>query len=71
MKLEIAGQIVSNVRPMTDDEMDEEGWDVDNCSPNPTVIVLGNGVHLYPSGDSEGNHGGALFGFFRNKHFTL
>jgi len=58
----IIGQKIKTVRVMTSAEMDAEGWDEDNFHGNPTVIVLQNGVKLYPSRDSEGNGGGALFG---------
>ncbi len=58
---DIIGQKVKTIRDMTATEMDAEGWDHDNFG-NPTVIVLENGVKLYPSRDSEGNGGGALFG---------
>ena len=62
----ILGKKIIDSRLMTAKEMDAEGWDVDNCSPNPPVIVLENGTKLYPSRDSEGNGGGVLFGVKKN-----
>tara|TARA_B100000579_G_scaffold438049_1_gene471438 strand:- start:17030 stop:17284 length:255 start_codon:yes stop_codon:yes gene_type:complete len=57
----IVGQSIVDIRPMTEAELNEEGWD-----PAPyqvvMVIELENGVKLYPSSDGEGNNGGVLFG---------
>jgi hypothetical protein len=55
---EIIGQKIIDVRPMTEEELDHEGWD----DRNVTVIVLEDGTLLYPSKDEEGNGAGELFG---------
>jgi len=54
---EIIGQKIQEVRRMTADEAEAEGWD-----RGGTVIVLANGIKLYASRDDEGNGAGALFG---------
>jgi len=54
---EIIGQTIKEVRPMTDKEMEEMYW----CGERPAVLVLSNGVRLFPSCDYEGNDGGAIF----------
>lgn len=59
----ITDQRIETVRPMTDGELAQEGWM--NYSPfrsRPTVLVLANGMKIYPSVDPEGNGPGALFG---------
>ena len=53
----VVGQKIVKVRPMTDEEKDDEGW-----YRGTAVIELENGVLLYPSSDEEGNDAGALFG---------
>jgi len=53
----IVGQKIKTMRPMTRDEMEEQYWDGEG-----TVLVLENGVKLYPSRDSEGNGPGVIFG---------
>jgi len=67
--MDIIGKKVIEVRPMTKAELQAEGWNHSN--EIPSVIVLENGVKLYPSQDSEGNGGGCLFGSFKQKHFCL
>lgn len=54
---EIIGAKIINVRPMTQDEKELEGWE-----DQTVAIELDNGIVLYPSQDEEGNGGGALFG---------
>jgi hypothetical protein len=51
------GQTIVNVRPMTQEEIDAEGW-----YSGTTVIELSNGVRIYASRDEEGNDAGCLFG---------
>lgn len=58
---DVIGQKIKEIRPMTAEEVKAEGWNEDVFG-NPTAIVLANGTVLYPSRDSEGNGGGALFG---------
>lgn len=61
-EIEIVGAKIVGLRAMTSKEMDNQGWDEDNFSGNPVVLVLNNGTKLYASQDSEGNGPGAMFG---------
>ena len=58
---DLENQTVSEVRQMTDAELECEGWQ-HYCGKAPTVIVFENGTKVYPSSDPEGNSPGALFG---------
>jgi len=58
----LEGKIVKEIRPMTDTELNREGW-----SGRQMVIVFTDGTLVYPSKDAEGNGGGVLFGFMGNK----
>lgn len=62
MDNEMIGKTIKNVRPMTDAELDAEGWTPSRAHGRPTVLVLEDGTTLYPSRDPEGNGPGALFG---------
>ena len=55
----IVGSTVIDIRPMTKEEMNTEGWRKNEI---PMVLVLSSGTILYPSQDTEGNDAGALFG---------
>ena len=55
--LSLSGVQIKKVRKMSAQEMDDEGW---SGSP-PSVLVLSNGMLLYPSRDGEGNGPGAFF----------
>lgn len=57
---EIVGQRIVALRHLTATELEAEGWE-DYAGEAATVIVLENGVVLYPSADEEGNGPGALF----------
>ncbi len=57
----LIGRIILDVRPMTEEEMEREGWE-EHDRLNCTVIVLDDETILYASRDSEGNGAGALFG---------
>ena len=50
------------LREMTPAEIEAEGWEVGYGNGTPIVMVLSNGVKLYPSQDYEGNGGGVWFG---------
>jgi hypothetical protein len=63
---EIIGQTIKEIRPMTQEEQDREGW-----HRGTTVIVLGNGVLLYASRDEEGNDAGVMFGAGNGIAFNL
>ena len=56
---EIVGSKIIDLRPMTADEMEAEGWQKREI---PMVLVLSSGTILYPSQDTEGNDAGSLFG---------
>ena len=63
----LVGAKISNVRKMTQGELNAHYWD-DNRGFNPVyVIELDNGTALYPSRDFEGNGGGVLFGVTKNE----
>ena len=55
----IIGHKVVECRPMTDQELFDEGWTPEYGGTS--VIVLDNGVKLYPSRDDEGNGPGKIF----------
>ena len=64
----IVGQKVKDLRPMTKPELRSEYWDE---RKTVYVLVLENGMELYPSKDSEGNGPGAIFGKFEEETFGL
>ena len=55
----IIGATIVDIRPMSKEEMDKEGWSKNEI---PMVLVLSSGTILYPSMDTEGNDAGSLFG---------
>jgi len=57
----IEGRKIVQVRPMTVQEMEAEGWDAEQESA-PSVMVLDNGTILFASSDEEGNGSGSIFG---------
>lgn len=61
MSDEIIGQKITEVRAMTSTEAAREGWEFQGGQP-PAVLVLENGLLLYPAQDQEGNGPGVLFG---------
>ena len=63
---DILGQKVKDLRPMTKTELKAEYWDEN--SP-VFVLILENGMKLFPSRDGEGNGGGAFFGSFNGESF--
>lgn len=59
----IIGQLIVDVRPMTDEEFEREGFTPDNMrNGNPPAIELQDGRVIFPSADTEGNRAGELFG---------
>jgi hypothetical protein len=58
----LEGRTIKTVRPMTDVEMEREGWK--HSHETPPVLVLDDGQCLFPSQDSEDNGPGALFGYY-------
>jgi hypothetical protein len=59
MSTHFIGAKIVNVRLMTKDEAEAEGWDIDYDIP--PVIELSTGAIIYPSQDPEGNGPGMLF----------
>lgn len=58
---DLAHRTIQDVRPMTPEELEAEGWSAAawEC---PIVLVLDDGTKLYAARDPEGNGPGALFG---------
>jgi hypothetical protein len=56
----LVGRTIVEIRPMTDRELELEGWDWGR-PPVVTAIVLDNGIVLYPSRDEDGNGPGEIF----------
>ena len=65
----IIGAKIVDIRRMTRAEADEEGWDYDDAYC--VVLVLDNGIKMYPSQDYEGNGGGALFFIEKGKPYAI
>ena len=65
---DIIGRTITDCRWMTKAELQAEDWD---SHERVLVLTLDNGVKLYPSGDEEGNHGGALFGNDKGTQFFI
>ncbi len=63
---DILGQAIKEFRPMTKTELKEEYWPENQ---QVFVLVLENGMKLFPSKDSEGNGAGSLFGIFKGETF--
>ena len=58
----IVGRTILEVRPMTEEELAEQGWH-DRRMPNrlhPAALVLDNGDVVFPSRDAERNNHGQL-----------
>lgn len=62
MSNELIGATVVAIRPMTEAEMEKEGWIQGRNRGEASAIVLSNGTVIYPSCDEEGNAPGVLFG---------
>lgn len=65
----IVGTTIKELRPMTEAELIEEGWE--NRRQETLVMILSNGVKLYPSQDYEGNGGGVWFGKDQDEAFAI
>lgn len=64
--VQIIGMRIKDVRRMTKKELSSQCWD------GPAmVIILENGVKLFPSSDEEGNSAGVLFGTSKDGQFGL
>lgn len=58
----IVGVRITDLRPLSDEEMAGEGWYPSRVHGRPMALVLENGVVLYAAADPEGNGPGCLFG---------
>lgn len=57
MEIVLIGKMIKRVRPLTEEELEREGWD------RPTLALeLSGGDVIYASRDDEGNGPGTLFG---------
>tara|TARA_R100000152_G_C6781873_1_gene217435 strand:+ start:226 stop:438 length:213 start_codon:yes stop_codon:yes gene_type:complete len=65
----IIGAKIVDIRRMTKAEASKEGWEHDrnDCM----VLVLDNGIKMYPSRDYEGNGSGALFYMDKGKPYAI
>ena len=71
MTINLVGQTIKAVRPMTKKELTAEGWETGSRHGTPTALVLADGTVLYASQDPEGNGPGALFGKKGGDAFAL
>lgn len=55
----VIGRTIKELRWMTDEEKEAEGWDQGESVP---ILILDDGSMIFPSQDEEGNGGGFLFG---------
>jgi len=67
MGIDLEGRSITAFRPMTQQELGAEMWDVTHEGP-PYVIELDNGTIIFPSRDSEGNGPGCFFGTTAEGH---
>lgn len=58
---EVVGKIIKQVRLLTPEEVEEEGWD-DYAFRKVTCLELDDGTLLFASRDDEGNGPGTMFG---------
>ena len=65
---DVVGQKIVGVRWMNVAELKAEHWE---SYEKVLVLILENGVKLYPSRDEEGNGGGALFGRGKTGSFYI
>ncbi len=66
----IIGETITDIRHMSIEEMRAEGWE-DSPYRQPPLIVLGNGMRIYPSCDDEGNGPGVFFGAIGTQTFYI
>ena len=64
MKDPLVGKKIVEIRPMTDEETEAEGWET--YADTATVIILNNGTLIFASMDTEGNAPGVIFGVTKN-----
>lgn len=56
------GKTIKSIRPMSEAEIEAEGWGGLTRGYAPVVIEFTDGSIIYASQDEEGNGPGALFG---------
>jgi hypothetical protein len=61
-------QKITEIRKLTKEELEEQGWE--DCAEahiaSAAVLVLEDGTKIFPSQDDEGNGPGTLFGILPN-----
>ena len=62
MSAEFGGKRIVEVRAMTSEELEAEGWGDWQQFGSVPMFVLDDGTLIYPSRDAEGNGPGELFG---------
>lgn len=68
---DLTGLTIVDVRAMTDEELEREGWQMPQLQQAPVALELDDGTVLYPSRDPEGNGPGSLFGYSDGGMFGL
>lgn len=72
MSLDFIGKKIVAIRPMTLQELENEGWDNDyHRDISGTAIVLDDKTVLYASVDYEGNGPGVIFGYNGTQSFAI
>lgn len=72
-KIQVAypiGLKIKDVRMMTKEELDAEGWD-ESFHDFPVAIILEDGGKIYGSADPEGNGPGCLFGVTKDNESII
>ena len=62
MSADLEGRTIVGIRPMTEQELLAEAWELSAHQLPPPVIELDDGTIIYPSRDDAGNGPGCLFG---------
>lgn len=62
----LVGRKIVEIRAMTGEELNGEGWEAPQPFFPVTCLILDDGQMLYPAQDDEGNGPGALFGRYPN-----
>lgn len=57
---EFTDRHVTDVRRMTDAELEQEYWQPKSTAPNPYQLILDDDTRLFPSQDPEGNDFGTF-----------
>jgi hypothetical protein len=68
--IRLHGRTIIGVRLMTAGEMADQGW-AGGRNAAPLVLILDNGIKLFPASDCRGNGPGALYGFDAYGEFQL